>query len=164
MQSSIGLNTQWGFFWCLKINDFQPKPRVCLWPRDWEGNQAWSYASADHVHLRPWIWNRKQEKFLFTTGYCRDASDIWEPGLWKNEKGRCGIYLSGLLEEISEKSWLFRCGEAACPEKRKPSVRIGGNRLIYCYVRRSRMYAIVPERDLVHKPLSWRYPFLDQDS
>ena len=60
--------------------------------------------------------------------------------------------------------WLFRCGEAACPEKRKPSVRIGGNRLIYCYVRRSRMYAIVPERDLVHKPLSWRYPFLDQDS
>ena len=60
--------------------------------------------------------------------------------------------------------WMFRCGEAACPEKRKPSVRIGGNRLIYCYVRRSRMYAIVPERDLVHKPLSWRYPFLDQDS
>ena len=59
--SSIGLNTQWGFFWCLKINDFQPKPRVCLWPRDWEGNQAWSDASADHVHLRPWIWNRKQD-------------------------------------------------------------------------------------------------------
>ena len=60
-QSSIGLNTQWGFFWCLKINDFQPKPRVCLWPCDWEGNQAWAEASADHVHLRTWIWNRKQD-------------------------------------------------------------------------------------------------------
>lgn len=102
--SSIGLNTQWGFFWCLKINDFQPKPRVCLWPRDWEGNQAWSDASADHVHLRPWIWNRKQEKFLFTTGYCRDASDIWEPGLWKNEKGRSGVCFGGLLETIPQKS------------------------------------------------------------
>ena len=56
-QSSIGLNTQWGFFWCLKINDFQTKPRVCLWPRDWEGNQAWSFASISVILLCFFIFN-----------------------------------------------------------------------------------------------------------
>ena len=33
-----------------------------------------------------------------------------------------------------------------------------------CYVRRSRLYVIVPEMDQVHKPPSWKYPFLGQDS
>ena len=54
----------------------------------------------------------------------------------------------------------------------KPSVRKNGNHLSgqaetalgYCYVRRSRLYVIVPEMDPVHKPPSWKYPFLGQDS
>lgn len=31
-------------------------------------------------------------------------------------------------------------------------------------LRRSRLYVIVPEMDPVHKPPSWKYPFLGQDS
>ena len=54
----------------------------------------------------------------------------------------------------------------------KASVRKNGNHLSgqaetalgYCYVRRSRLYVIVPEMDPVHKPPSWKYPFLGQDS
>lgn len=54
----------------------------------------------------------------------------------------------------------------------KPPVRKNGNHLsgkaetasIYCRMWQSRLYAIVPEMDPAHKPLSWKYPFLDQDS
>lgn len=31
-------------------------------------------------------------------------------------------------------------------------------------LRQSRLYVIVPEMDPVHKPPSWKYPFLGQDS
>ena len=75
--------------------------------------------------------------------------------------------INQLNKTISTQTELIEYSVAAKPPVRKNGNHLSGQAetaLGYCYVRRSRLYVIVPEMDPVHKPPSWKYPFLGQDS